>query len=170
MKTQQTPDPDSLPEWTRPLPDPAPQDQDQRLADAVAGLVACTDPDAPVSRVTGHSPHYAEAAAYESTQHSILPWRNNGGQIERFDGFPNVIATVGKVNQQSWKDTANANYIVRACNEYEALKAHAHKSALALAAAERLADALRKANTCASLPDSVKQVIREALAQWEAGQ
>ena len=45
------------------------------------------------------------------TMHTPGPWRNNGGQIEGSFGFPDIIATVGKVNEQSFTDTANARLI-----------------------------------------------------------
>ncbi len=46
--------------------------------------------------------------------HTPGPWKNNGGQIEGPGGFPNVIATVGKVNQQTPLDTDNANLVASA--------------------------------------------------------
>jgi hypothetical protein len=51
-------------------------------------------------------------------------WYNNGGRIESIvkENFPPiVVAQVGEVNNQYYKDTANAEFIVRACNAHEKL-------------------------------------------------
>lgn len=46
--------------------------------------------------------------------HTPGPWAINGGQIEGPGGYPNVVATVGVVNNQSHQDTANARLIAAA--------------------------------------------------------
>ena len=51
---------------------------------------------------------------------SPAPWINNGGQIEAADGT--VVATVGTVNEQSPRDTANARRIVAAPEMLQALE------------------------------------------------
>jgi hypothetical protein len=55
--------------------------------------------------------------------HTPLPWVNNGGQIEGPGGFPNVVAHVGQVNNQSFQDAANARFILQACNAHAELLA-----------------------------------------------
>ena len=54
-------------------------------------------------------------------EHTPGPWNDNGGQIEGHGGYPNVIATVGKVNEQSNQDTANALLIAAAPDLLEAV-------------------------------------------------
>lgn len=78
--------------------------------------------------------------------HSPLPWKVGNGQAEIDSSNGDAVALI--VGEQS--DRA---FIIHAVNN-----------------AQRLADALRKANTCASLPDSVRQVIRGALSAWEGAQ
>ncbi len=52
-------------------------------------------------------------------KHIPTPWKNNGGQIEGPGGYPNIVAHVGIVNEQTELDTANAAFIVRAVNAHE---------------------------------------------------
>ena len=50
-------------------------------------------------------------------------WTNNGGQIEGPGGYPNVIATVGTVNEQTPTNSANAGLICLAPEMESCLRA-----------------------------------------------
>ena len=56
--------------------------------------------------------------------HAPLPWANNGGRIEGPGAYTSdavVIGVVGEVNNQTVQNTANARFIVQACNAHEDL-------------------------------------------------
>ncbi len=61
----------------------------------------------------------------------------------------------GKISRDDWRALAITRYA-----DVERYRTHADK----------LAEALRKTRTCASLPDSVLDIVKQALAAYEAAQ
>ena len=55
------------------------------------------------------------------TEHTPGPYYNNGGIIgpkSVFNSSDNAVCVVGEPNNQTPQDTANARFIIRACNNH----------------------------------------------------
>ena len=60
----------------------------------------------------------------EMVEHIPGPYYNNGGIIgpkSVFNSSDNAVCVVGKPNNQTPQDTANARFIIRACNNHKNL-------------------------------------------------
>jgi hypothetical protein len=57
-------------------------------------------------------------------EHSKLPWRVNGPQIE-CDGHPRLVTKCENMFMEDAEIHANSHFIVTACNEHDTLKAKA---------------------------------------------
>ena len=57
-------------------------------------------------------------------EHSKLPWRVNGPQIE-CDGHPRLVTKCENIFMEDAEIHSNSHFIVKACNEHDMLKAKA---------------------------------------------
>lgn len=173
----------------------APQDQDQRLSDAVAGLVACTDPGESKAETgkkltvwLARQPEVKAALAQDPASHvaghSPLPWTLEQGDNETHIVGPMpddyaIIARLGDWVVRPEEQEANAAYIVKACNEHDELLCALNNARQdvawvesqrdkTLAHAQRLADALQGWQDWTQGKRAwPKLETNEALAQWE---